>query len=257
MSPTPSWSWTTGAIEQVGSPRDLYEHPANEFVMSFVGPVTRVEHELRPAPRPRHPAPSPTEARSEAMIERVVYLGFEVRVELVLPDGTRVWAQVPRDQAERQELASGQIIYMRPRCDPRSKPRARTRRGSRSRSRVRPHRNRRRRPRGPDPGSGARLGGAVGCAGACGDHRCASGSPECDPARATPPVAAKARTRSGSSRLTRSARLVSSTNPRNAARTAIQTSVSPSAPRCSWCSRAGRRGRWRGGLDGPDDVREV
>src|SRR5215211_3220754 len=31
-----------GKIEQVGAPRDLYEMPANEFVMSFVGPVNRL-----------------------------------------------------------------------------------------------------------------------------------------------------------------------------------------------------------------------
>ena len=30
-----------GRVEQVGSPRELYEQPANEFVMSFVGPVNR------------------------------------------------------------------------------------------------------------------------------------------------------------------------------------------------------------------------
>ena len=35
-----------GRIEQVGKPRDLYEHPANEFVMSFVGPVNRLGDSL-------------------------------------------------------------------------------------------------------------------------------------------------------------------------------------------------------------------
>src|SRR5262249_46272232 len=30
-----------GGIEQAGSPQELYEHPATEFVMSFVGPVNR------------------------------------------------------------------------------------------------------------------------------------------------------------------------------------------------------------------------
>src|SRR5436190_16388393 len=30
-----------GKIEQVGAPRDLYEDPSNEFVMSFIGPVNR------------------------------------------------------------------------------------------------------------------------------------------------------------------------------------------------------------------------
>ena len=31
-----------GRIEQIGSPRELYDAPANEFVMSFVGPVNRL-----------------------------------------------------------------------------------------------------------------------------------------------------------------------------------------------------------------------
>ena len=31
-----------GKVEQTGPPRELYESPANEFVMTFVGPVTRV-----------------------------------------------------------------------------------------------------------------------------------------------------------------------------------------------------------------------
>jgi sulfate transport system ATP-binding protein len=56
----------------------------------------------------------PTDGATEAMIDRVVYLGFEVRVELVRSDGTHVWAQVPRDVAERLELARGQIVYVRP-----------------------------------------------------------------------------------------------------------------------------------------------
>ncbi len=86
-------------IEQVGSPRDLYEHPANEFVMSFVGPVTRVD-ERWVRPHDLDILIEPTENATEAMIERVVYLGFEVRVDLVRTDGSHVWAQVPRDQAD-------------------------------------------------------------------------------------------------------------------------------------------------------------
>ena len=38
-----------GRIEQSGTAADLYEHPANEFVMSFVGEVNRLgEHFVRP-----------------------------------------------------------------------------------------------------------------------------------------------------------------------------------------------------------------
>ena len=32
-----------GRIEQEGSPREIYEAPANEFVMGFLGPVSRVD----------------------------------------------------------------------------------------------------------------------------------------------------------------------------------------------------------------------
>ena len=102
-----------GRIEQVGSPRYLYEHPANEFVMSFVGPVTRVDQGWV-RPHDLDILTEPHESAVEAMIERVVYLGFEVRVELVRTDGSHVWAQVPREQAEELELERGQIVYVRP-----------------------------------------------------------------------------------------------------------------------------------------------
>ena len=47
------------------------------------------------------------------MVERIVHLGFEVRVELVRADGEKVWAQLTRDQGEELELADGQIVYVR------------------------------------------------------------------------------------------------------------------------------------------------
>jgi sulfate/thiosulfate transport system ATP-binding protein len=102
-----------GRIEQTGKPRDLYEHPANEFVMSFVGPVNRLgETFIRP-----HDLEVRLEANGttqEAMVERVVHLGFEVRVELMLDDGRRVSSQVTRDEAEQLELRKGQIVFVRP-----------------------------------------------------------------------------------------------------------------------------------------------
>ena len=102
-----------GRIEQVGGPRDLYEHPETEFVMSFVGPVNRVgERWVRP-----HDLDlllEPADGAEEAMIERVVHLGFEVRVELVRGDGEKLWAQVTRDECEQLELEQGQIVWVRP-----------------------------------------------------------------------------------------------------------------------------------------------
>jgi sulfate transport system ATP-binding protein len=101
-----------GRIQQEGSPRELYEQPANEFVMGFVGPVNRLgDRYVRPHDLILRI--DPFERSEEALVERVVYLGFEVRVELVRPDGARLWAQVPRDEAERLELAVGQIVHVR------------------------------------------------------------------------------------------------------------------------------------------------
>jgi sulfate transport system ATP-binding protein len=102
-----------GRVEQVGGPRDLYEHPANAFVMGFVGPVTRLgDSFIRPHDVELRLEPNGT--TSEAMIERLVHLGFEVRVDLVLQDGQRLLAQVSREDAEQLELAQGQIIFARP-----------------------------------------------------------------------------------------------------------------------------------------------
>jgi sulfate transport system ATP-binding protein len=102
-----------GRIEQIGKPRDLYEHPANEFVMSFVGPVTRLgDAWIRP--HDVELALEPNGATREAMVERVVHLGFEVRAELVLHDGRRLSAQLTRDQADELELVRNQIVFVRP-----------------------------------------------------------------------------------------------------------------------------------------------
>jgi sulfate/thiosulfate transport system ATP-binding protein len=102
-----------GRIEQVGAPRELYEQPANAFVMGFVGPVTRLgDGLLRPHDVELRTEPNGT--TSEAMIERLVHLGFEVRVHLLLSDGQRLYAQVSREDAEQLELRQDQIVFVRP-----------------------------------------------------------------------------------------------------------------------------------------------
>jgi sulfate/thiosulfate transport system ATP-binding protein len=103
----------TGRIEQTAAPRELYDHPANEFVMSFVGPVNRLgDAFIRP-----HDVElllEPNGATQEAMVQRLVHLGFEVRVELVRDDGEVLSAQLTREQVEALELQRGQIVYVRP-----------------------------------------------------------------------------------------------------------------------------------------------
>jgi sulfate transport system ATP-binding protein len=103
---------SSGAIEQVGEPREIYDRPATEFVMGFVGPVSRIDGRLV-RPHDVTIALEPGEGRLEAMVRRVVHLGFEVRVELELPDGSRARAQLTRAQADELELDRGDIIYVR------------------------------------------------------------------------------------------------------------------------------------------------
>ena len=102
-----------GRIEQVGDPRHLYERPANDFVMRFVGPVTNFG-DLLLRPHDVQVRLEPAAGASEAMIERLVHLGFEVRAELVLPDGQRLLAQLSREEAGELDLEQGQIVYVRP-----------------------------------------------------------------------------------------------------------------------------------------------
>jgi sulfate transport system ATP-binding protein len=102
-----------GQIEQTGSAPDLYEHPANEFVMSFVGEVNKLgEHFVRP--HDMDVLAQPAEGTVEAQVERIVKLGFEIRVELALVDGEEIWAQLTREEAEALELAVNQIVYVKP-----------------------------------------------------------------------------------------------------------------------------------------------
>ncbi len=103
-----------GRVEQSGTAGDLYEHPANEFVMSFVGEVNRLgEHFVRP--HDMEVSLDPDERTEEAMVQRIVSLGFEIRIEFALGDGTEVWAQLTRAEIQRLELREGQIVYLRPR----------------------------------------------------------------------------------------------------------------------------------------------
>jgi sulfate transport system ATP-binding protein len=102
-----------GRVEQVGTPRELYESPANEFVMSFVGPVNKIGESFV---RPRDIGISlePDGESTEAMVERVVHLGFEVRAELVRDDGQHLVAQLTEEEAQALELERGLIVYVKP-----------------------------------------------------------------------------------------------------------------------------------------------
>jgi len=114
-----------GRIEQVGSPTEVYDSPANPFVMSFLGAVSTLNgtlvrpHDIRVG---RNPDMAISQADVDvaatgvlrAKVDRVVVLGFEVRVELTTAaDHTPFTAQITRGDAEALQLLEGDTVYVR------------------------------------------------------------------------------------------------------------------------------------------------
>ncbi len=100
-----------GRIEQVGSPSQLYDHPANNFVMGFLGPVTQLGGQLV-RPHDIEVFTSATDGSVEASVTRLQRIGFEVRAELAA-GGSEPWVQLTRGQAEGLDLEVGGRVWLR------------------------------------------------------------------------------------------------------------------------------------------------
>ena len=80
--------------------------------MSFVGPVNRLD-EAWVRPHDLELLTRAEDGAGEVRVDRIVHLGFEVRVELVRADGETLWAQITRDRCEELGLEAGQTVYVR------------------------------------------------------------------------------------------------------------------------------------------------
>jgi sulfate transport system ATP-binding protein len=80
--------------------------------MGFLGPVVRVGGRLV-RPHDLVLATSSERGGTEAQVQRVVHLGFEVRVDLAFGDGGEACAQVTRGEAQELELAAGDVVWVR------------------------------------------------------------------------------------------------------------------------------------------------
>jgi sulfate transport system ATP-binding protein len=105
-----------GKLEQIGTPRELYDHPANEFVMRFVGDANDVGGALV-RPHDIELLPEPSNGSLEAMIVRVTMLGRDAKVELHDANGSELVAVLTRDRFEELELWRGQTVWARPKAD--------------------------------------------------------------------------------------------------------------------------------------------
>jgi sulfate/thiosulfate transport system ATP-binding protein len=101
-----------GRIVQSGAPAALYDHPKDEFVMRFLGPVTQLGgHLVRPHDLELSPTPAPDAV--PAVVRRIVKLGFEVRVDLQEQNGRELSAQLTRASSAQLDLAPGREVFVR------------------------------------------------------------------------------------------------------------------------------------------------
>ncbi len=101
-----------GRVEQIGSPDELYDQPANDFVMSFLGEVTRLNGKLI---RPHDIDISATPVLAggmEGQVSRVLRIGFEVRLTVLTVDGEEVVVTMTRTHANALGLSEGSVVWL-------------------------------------------------------------------------------------------------------------------------------------------------
>jgi sulfate/thiosulfate transport system ATP-binding protein len=118
-----------GRVEQIGTPQQVYDHPASPFVMSFIGPVNVLPSTSRifqdngfDAPHPEvflrpHDVLVQTESNgttAPARVSRLLHLGWEVQAELTLDDGQVVTAHLTREKFDELKLQPQQRVYVKP-----------------------------------------------------------------------------------------------------------------------------------------------
>jgi sulfate/thiosulfate transport system ATP-binding protein len=126
-----------GRIEQVGTPAEIYDRPATPFVMKFVGEVnvlpttaplfrhhwqqTDLDRRFETMDSQVFVRPHDLEVQSEAdgtstkaTVERIVILGWEIQVELLLPDGHAVFVNLSREKFTQLNLRQGQQVFIKP-----------------------------------------------------------------------------------------------------------------------------------------------
>lgn len=118
-----------GKVEQVGTPAQIYDHPASSFVMSFIGPVNvlssssrifqdngfdSVNSEIFLRPQDVIVQTSSNGTTVPARVSRLIHLGWEIQAELALEDGQLVTAHLSRDSFDELRLEPQQKVYVKP-----------------------------------------------------------------------------------------------------------------------------------------------
>lgn len=101
-----------GRVEQIGSPDELYDQPANDFVMRFLGPVTELgDKVVRPHDLQLSAGGSDPDAAT-GRIARVTRIGFEIRVEVLVGEQT-VTVTLTRNEFLALDVQPGDTVQLR------------------------------------------------------------------------------------------------------------------------------------------------
>jgi sulfate/thiosulfate transport system ATP-binding protein len=129
--------FSKGNLEQIGTPREVYEQPANEFVARFIGVMNIMELEVRngigrfnelefPAhgvaegqklrigfrPYAVQVSPDLTAFRYQAILRHTYFLGIMLRLELELPSGMILRCRMSKEDYARMGLADGKPVSL-------------------------------------------------------------------------------------------------------------------------------------------------
>ncbi|MFM7733814.1 MAG: sulfate/molybdate ABC transporter ATP-binding protein, partial [Cyanobium sp.] len=107
-----------GRIEQIGSPAEIYDHPASPFVMRFVGEVNELSPDEYVRPQDLELLEDPHAESLPAVLKRVIHLGKETQAELLLDDGRVLHAQLTAEWAAAAKgdgLPKGSRLHVVPR----------------------------------------------------------------------------------------------------------------------------------------------
>src|SRR5512137_1076891 len=124
-----------GVLEQVGTPREVYDQPANEFVARFIGAMNVLEPEVRGGVARINELEFPAQGEAEgrkirvgfrpyavqissdlsqyryhAVLRQTFFLGVLLRVELELPSGLTIRARMTKEDYAHQGLEDGREV---------------------------------------------------------------------------------------------------------------------------------------------------
>jgi sulfate transport system ATP-binding protein len=101
-----------GRVEQVGSPDELYDKPANDFVMRFLGETTDLGGQtVRPHDIEVSTTPGVLGAVS-GTVTRILRVGFEVRVTVATDDGADVLVSMTRTLARNLGIEENAKVWL-------------------------------------------------------------------------------------------------------------------------------------------------